>query len=230
MNNQQTIFRVASRQKPYSQLGNEMIRDGRLSWEARGILSFILSYPPDWHFTLHWLCRNTETGRDRAQRMLKELVATGYCHREQTRKEDGTLGPYEYVFSDEPEAVAPQPEKPVAVERPHCDVLTATGKPVTGQPVTAKPVADLTKKDISKSKSQRSISANSEVDRGAPRPAQTYRYVSENVLDQVRNIAPGWDRQFLLRKFLDWEGSLQALDVDRAFLGWVRKFTKGKQA
>ena len=62
------------------------------------------------------------------------------------------------------------------------------------------------------------------------RPAVLHRYVSEDALNQVRAIAPGWDRQALLKKFTDWPGSKDAQHIDRAFLGWVKSFTKGKAA
>jgi hypothetical protein len=62
------------------------------------------------------------------------------------------------------------------------------------------------------------------------RPAQAPRFVSEAALDKVKSIAPGWDRQMLLRKFLDWEGSKNAQHMDAAFLGWAKRFTKGKAA
>ena len=53
--------------------------------------------------------------------------------------------------------------------------------------------------------------------------------MSEDALDQVRKVAPGWDRQALLAKYMDWiEGKEQPRDIDRAFLGWAKKFTKGK--
>lgn len=64
----------------------------------------------------------------------------------------------------------------------------------------------------------------------ATRPAQLPRYVSEEALDQVRTIAPGWDRQELLRRFTNWKGSKNAEYIDQAFLGWVRKVTKDKAA
>jgi hypothetical protein len=34
----------------------------------------------------------------------------------------------------------------------------------------------------------------------------------------------------LLRKFLDWEGSKNAQHMDAAFLGWAKRFTRGKAA
>jgi hypothetical protein len=57
-----------------------------------------------------------------------------------------------------------------------------------------------------------------------PRP-----YVSEDALDELRTVAPGWDRQFLLAKYMDWIADKeQPRDIDRAFIGWVKSFTKGK--
>lgn len=68
------------------------------------------------------------------------------------------------------------------------------------------------------------------IDGGKSRPAQLPRFVSQDALDQVPKLAPGWDRQMLLKKFLDWDGSKKAHDLDRAFLAWVPKFTKGRAA
>jgi hypothetical protein len=82
-----TILRVASRHKPYAQLGNAMLRDKRLSFEARGVLAFILTYPSNWQFGLAWLCRDQDIGRDRARRIIREHVTAGYCQ----RGEPGTL-------------------------------------------------------------------------------------------------------------------------------------------
>jgi hypothetical protein len=121
MATEQTIFRVASRHKPYAQLGNAMLRDKRLSLEARGVLAFILSHPSDWHFSMDWLCREQGVGRDKARRIIKEHVAFGYCVRSQERTATGSWGAITYTFTDEPEAIEggqepPQPEKPLAVQ------------------------------------------------------------------------------------------------------------------
>ena len=68
------------------------------------------------------------------------------------------------------------------------------------------------------------------IDGGKSLPAHVPRFVSEDALDRVKKLAPGWDRQHLLRTFLAWEGSKKAHDLDRAFLAWVPKFTKGRAA
>jgi hypothetical protein len=73
-------------------------------------------------------------------------------------------------------------------------------------------------------------SSKSDLDDRKAKPAELPRFVSEDALDKVRSLAPGWDRQFLLRKFIDWDGSRKARDLDAAFLAWVPKFTRGKDA
>jgi hypothetical protein len=126
-----TIYRVACRHKPYSQIGNAMLRDTRLSIEARGALAMMLSYPSNWQVTSTWLCQMAGVGRDKARAILGELEQFGYCIRARLRKKDGQLGQVEYLFTDEPAAIAdataPGPENPSVEEaRPW--------KPGPGQP------------------------------------------------------------------------------------------------
>ena len=58
-----------------------MIRDNSVSFEARGVLAYILSYRSNWRFDLPWLCKTTGLGRDRAYRIVKELREARYCRR-----------------------------------------------------------------------------------------------------------------------------------------------------
>jgi hypothetical protein len=73
--NAQTIFRVGHRHKPYSQLSNAMLRDKRMSYAQRGLLSFILSHPTDWKFNLAWLLRVGGVGKDSAYAAISPLNA-----------------------------------------------------------------------------------------------------------------------------------------------------------
>jgi hypothetical protein len=64
---------------------------------------------------------------------------------------------------------------------------------------------------------------------GPPKPATLPQYVTEDGLNAVRLAAPGWDRQHLLRTWTQWQaGKTPPRDYDSAFLGWVKRFTKGK--
>ena len=61
------------------------------------------------------------------------------------------------------------------------------------------------------------------------KPAAARPWVSEDALDRVRKVAPGWDRQWLLARYLEWtKGKPTPANIDAAFLGWAKKFTKGK--
>jgi hypothetical protein len=54
---------------------------------------------------------------------------------------------------------------------------------------------------------------------------------SDAVLEQLRAIAPSWDRQSLLAQYREWSrGKAPANNPHGAFLGWVKRFTKGKDA
>ena len=55
--------------------------------------------------------------------------------------------------------------------------------------------------------------------------------ISEDAFNMVRTVAPGWDRQALAVRYRDWmRGKAFPNNPDAAFLGWVKKFTKGKPA
>jgi hypothetical protein len=57
--------------------------------------------------------------------------------------------------------------------------------------------------------------------------------VSERALEQVREIAPGWDKHHLASIYVEYVNSERCGERpryrDAAFLGWVRKFTKSKR-
>lgn len=53
---------------------------------------------------------------------------------------------------------------------------------------------------------------------------------TDAILDQLRTIAPGWDRQGLLAQYREWsKGKAAPENPHGAFIGWAKKFIK-KQA
>lgn len=109
MSDRQTIFRVAHRHKPYSQLSNSMLQDKRLTYGQRGLLSFILSHPADWKFNMAWLLKVGGIGKDAAYEAIAVYRKWGYCLRRDIREKDGRITGWEYVFTDDP---VPLPENP----------------------------------------------------------------------------------------------------------------------
>lgn len=69
----------------YTVLQNELLRDARLSWKARGLLAYLLSQPPGWHTWLQHLTAQAPDGRDSVRAGLAELEAAGYLRRWRTQ-------------------------------------------------------------------------------------------------------------------------------------------------
>jgi len=61
-------------------------------------------------------------------------------------------------------------------------------------------------------------------------PPPSGALVPLSALEKVPEIAPGWDKYALEARYLGWVKTLPEppRHPERAFLGWVRKFTKGK--
>ena len=76
------------------------------------------------------------------------------------------------------------------------------------------------------------ITANSAV-AALPKPAHipAAPLISEDALARVREVAPGWDKYYLAARYTEWmKGKAHPQKPDAAFLGWCKKFTKGKPA
>ena len=53
--------------------------------------------------------------------------------------------------------------------------------------------------------------------------------ISEDAMQAVRTVAPGWDKYFLAARYTEWmKGREHPKNPDAAFLGWAKRFTKGK--
>lgn len=73
----------------YTILQNELLRDTRLSWKARGLLAYLLSQPPGWHTWLEHLATQAPDGRDSVRAGLRELESCGYLRRWRTQDPRG---------------------------------------------------------------------------------------------------------------------------------------------
>jgi hypothetical protein len=62
-------------------------------------------------------------------------------------------------------------------------------------------------------------------------PAGAAYHPTDAVLDQLLRIAHGWDRQSLVAQYREWsKGKAAPENPHGAFIGWVKRFTKGKAA
>ena len=106
-------------------------QDARLSLEARGLLVMMASLPDNWSYSETGLASKAGCGRQKVNRILRELIDAGYLLREQRHGEHGKFSSCTYVLQEE--APAGKAKKAPLYEKP------STAQPSTAQPSTAKP-------------------------------------------------------------------------------------------
>ena len=78
----------------------KVLHDIFLSWKARGLLSFLLSFPKDTDFTISELTNLTIDGRDSVKAGIRELIRAGYIRKTVAPKRRGGV---EYRVYDKAE-------------------------------------------------------------------------------------------------------------------------------
>ncbi len=83
-----SIIRVKKDAK-YFTASNEPFNDKRLSWEARGLMGYLLSKPNNWQVRMDALDKAGKAGEYKIRRMLAELRQYGYMNRIRVTVEGG---------------------------------------------------------------------------------------------------------------------------------------------
>lgn len=129
---------------PYTMISKVVTEDETLSWEARGMLTYLLGKPDGWVVRMTDLQGASPAGRDKTRRILQELEEHKYVRRQKLRDEaTGTYYWQSTIYEEPPDNATGW--KPVAREEPSGD--TIYWKPVDGKPTDGKPV-DLLSTDI----------------------------------------------------------------------------------
>lgn len=114
--------------KNFSIVSNEILRDKRLSLRTRGLLVFCLSLADTWEYSIKGLAAATGESEGKISLCLKELEKYGYLTRERTRNAKGQMDGTNYTLWEEPRFTKPQEpntekpnvEKPI-LENPNLD-------------------------------------------------------------------------------------------------------------
>lgn len=121
------------RRDNFAIIPNAVANDDRLSFEARGLLVYLLAKPHDWEIRRSDLQKAGGIGRDKAQKLMRELIAAGYMERGDDRRDaEGRIVGPQYIVSNFPIQTSlplsiPEPENPV-MDDPEPD-LPAPEKP-----------------------------------------------------------------------------------------------------
>lgn len=149
MTEQQNELRRSKRQRPFTQIDNEIINNSALTWQAKGMLAYLLSKPDGWTFYETDLIKRAKNGRDSVRAIIAELLESGYLIRgERIRNNKGNLGGYQYTI------------EPYLYDS--YDGKSYVGKPNVGKSNVGKPYVGKSDTSNTKSFSNTNISSNTE--------------------------------------------------------------------
>ncbi len=85
----------------YTVMSNYHLRDKNLSYKAKGLLSFMLSLPEDWDYSINGLVSISKEGVKAIRNILQELQQNDYLVIEKKQNEFGQFE-YEYLIYETP--------------------------------------------------------------------------------------------------------------------------------
>lgn len=103
-------------------MSNYHLQDRNLTYKAKGLLSFMLSLPDDWDYSLKGLCAISKESRDGIRSILKELQEHHYLEIEKIRGDKGYFE-YNYLIYEIPHFINKEMIKNTPdTENPYLDV------------------------------------------------------------------------------------------------------------
>lgn len=116
-----SIIRSPKVEKFFYTLDKRISEDRRLSWQARGLLIYLLGKPDHWKVSVEALKAETintrkPTSRDGIYSILDELTSSGYVVRQPSRDEYGRMAGFDYMVNETPLTDFPLTVKPLTAE------------------------------------------------------------------------------------------------------------------
>ena len=125
------VFRTV-KNKNYTVMSNYHLRDKNLSLKSKGLLSFMLSLPEDWKYSLKGLAAVSKDGIYVIRNCVKELEKYGYVQRRKARNDKGQMVDVEYIIYEQPVNFIKYP----CLENP------TSGNPILENPTLENPILE----------------------------------------------------------------------------------------
>lgn len=112
MNSSNGIIRVEKHTKKFVVINKNFLEDKRISFKAKGILTYLLSKPDNWQVMTSELIEASSDGEAAVRSALKELEKYGYYKKYPVRTENGTkIDHWESLVYESPQDEAPEQSK-----------------------------------------------------------------------------------------------------------------------
>lgn len=101
----------------FTRISNELFRDPRVSYRAKGLFGFISTHRDGWGLTIDDMTAfSPHEGVKALRTAIDELKRYGYLISERTRNPDGTLGPSVYYITDIPHGMVIAEPAPYGIQ------------------------------------------------------------------------------------------------------------------
>ncbi len=127
-----TIIRLNEHTRDFIIINNNCFKNKNLSMQAKGLLGYLLTLPPDWIIYKSELQNHFTNGRDAVNNAFNELIKNGYITCKKTRTEKGKFSNTEYTVHE-----IPVNNKEEEIDNEETD--STNGNPVTENPYTDNP-------------------------------------------------------------------------------------------
>ena len=123
-----SVFKI-EKTKDFTVMSDYHLKDKNLSYKEKCLLSFMLSLPEDWDYSLKVLCSISKENRDAISSTLKELQQNHYLEIEKVRGDKGYFE-YNYLIYEKPHFVDIDNEKSSPdTDIPHLDIPDVEEQP-----------------------------------------------------------------------------------------------------
>jgi hypothetical protein len=140
------------------------LNDEKLSWQAKGLLAYLLGRPDNWRVYVSQLSKASKNGRDATRKTMQELVDSGYIYKERVRGDKGQLDGWEYVVTEWAEDIKVRLE-----QTEPCTENPTLEKPTLDYPTSENPTLlsnEELSNEVTKERKEESVSAQ-------PQPTQS---------------------------------------------------------
>ena len=137
------VFRT-EKVSDYAVIAKHHLKNRALSYKAKGLMTFMLSLPEDWDYSLAGLAILASDGIDGVRSGIKELEEQGYLTRRRLRDAGGKLGDIEYTIHEIPQISGGEPSDPTREppSNPDTPASPILEKPILEKPMLEKPILD----------------------------------------------------------------------------------------
>jgi hypothetical protein len=125
----------------FTQISNELLENERLSWRAKGLLTYMMSRPNNWKINKSDLYKRATEGRDSLKSAIDELKAQGYLHIYRTKNESGQFDGWVWEYDDIPFVPEALENRSTENQHKNGDIMSetrSTENPYYGKPEVRK--------------------------------------------------------------------------------------------